>query len=106
MNTVMHKSFLHRYNDEVIIEKMEISRAGGQREVAISGAIFSSLALCKDNRPISYGGWESAVQKTKSAGRTLVLRVAQFSLVLRSICSLLTQPSVPYFSEVKLSYIP
>lgn len=31
---------------------MGISRAKGQREVAISGAIFSSLALCKDNREL------------------------------------------------------
>lgn len=31
---------------------MGISRAKGQREVAISGSVFSSLALCKDNREL------------------------------------------------------
>lgn len=45
---------------------MGISRAKGQREVAISGSIFSSLALCKDNRELLNMGVGKVLFKKKN----------------------------------------
>lgn len=63
---------------------MGISRAKGQREAAISEAIFRSLALCKYNRELFNMGVGKALLKKNLVGKylyTKLLSSPSFSLV-------------------------